>query len=95
MGIAFSEPEWLDRTKRATDRSGIRMTETYGLPQPLTGSETITIHQVQNGQIAKCTMQLSQLASILSSTSWAAGLSTTRPATAGVVWNDAGSISIS
>jgi hypothetical protein len=29
------------------------MTEIYGLPQTLTGEETVTIHQVQNGQIAK------------------------------------------
>jgi hypothetical protein len=71
------------------------MTEIYGLPQPLDGSETVTIHQVQNGQIAKCTMPLSQLASIISSTAWAVGLQTVRPSSAGVVWNDAGSISIS
>lgn len=74
------------------------MIETYGLPQPLTGSETVTIHQVQNGQIAKCTMPLSELATILnsgSSTAWATGLPTTAPATAGVVWNNNGVVSIS
>lgn len=71
------------------------MFDTYGLPQPLTGNETVTIHQMQNGQIAKCTMPLSQLASILSSTAWATGLPTTPPATAGVVWNDNGVVSIS
>jgi hypothetical protein len=74
------------------------MTEIYGLPQPLTGAETITIYQEQNGQIAKCTMPLSELATILnsgSSTAWASTLSTTEPTTAGVVWNNAGVISLS
>jgi hypothetical protein len=71
------------------------MIEIYGLPQPLTGSETVTIHQLQNGQLAKCSMPLYELAAILSSTSWAAGLPTTKPAVAGVVWNNGGSVSIS
>jgi hypothetical protein len=71
------------------------MTEIYGLPQPLTGDETVTIHQVQNGQIALCTMPISQLATILSSTAWATGLPTTEPVTAGVVWNNAGVVSVS
>jgi hypothetical protein len=69
--------------------------ELYGLPQPLTGAETVTIHQVQNGQIALCTMPISQLATILSSTAWATGLPTTEPVTAGVVWNNAGVVSVS
>lgn len=74
------------------------MTEIYGLPQPLTGAETVTIHQAQNGQLALCTMPLSELATILnsgSSTAWANNLQTTEPSTAGVVWNNNGSISIS
>lgn len=74
------------------------MIETYGLPQPLTGAETVTIRQEQNGQIALCTMPLSQLSEILtsgSSTAWAQGLPTTLPNTAGVVWNDSGVVSIS
>lgn len=71
------------------------MPEIYGLPQPLTGAETVTIQQVQNGQIAKCTMPLSELATILSSTAWAADLPTTKPSQAGVLWNDGGSVSIS
>jgi hypothetical protein len=72
------------------------MNEIYGLPQPLTGNETVTIHQLQNGQIAKCTMPLYELAVLLGGgTSWAAGLPTSRPATAGVVWNNGGSVSIS
>lgn len=73
------------------------MTDIFGLPQPLTGAETVTIHQVQNGQIAKCTMPLSQLATILvtgTSTAWATGLPITRPATAGAVWNNGGVVSI-
>ncbi len=73
------------------------MTELYGLPQPITGAETVTLQQMQNGQIALCTMPLSALVAILggNSTAWAANLQTTRPATVGVVWNNGGSISIS
>ncbi len=73
------------------------MTEIYGLPQPLTGAETVTIRQTQNGQSALCTMPLSQLASIIggTSTAWANSLPTTRPAVAGVLWNDGGAVSIS
>jgi hypothetical protein len=77
------------------------MENNYGLPQPLTGAETVTIHQVQNGQVALCTMPLSQLATILTSggsggsTAWVAGLSTAEPTTPGVVWNNAGVVSIS
>jgi hypothetical protein len=73
------------------------MIELYGMPQPVTGAETVTIQQVQNGQIVLCTMPLSALAAILgtSSTAWAAGLPTTRPATVGVVWNNGGAVSIS
>ncbi|WP_281291169.1 hypothetical protein [Paraburkholderia panacisoli] len=43
-------------------------------------------------------MPLSELASLLgssSSTAWATGLPTEKPSTAGVVWNDAGVVSIS
>lgn len=73
--------------------------EIHGLPQPLTGSETVTIHQMQNGQLANCTMPLSVLVSFISattsSTAWAATLSTTRPLTAGVVWSNGGVVSIS
>jgi len=73
--------------------------ETYGLPQPLTGSESITIKQEQNGQLALCTMPLSVFASFLSannsSTAWASTLPTSRPSTAGVVWNDGGVVSVS
>lgn len=73
------------------------MTELYGLPQPLTGAETITIHQSQNGQLVRCTMPLYELAAVLntSSTAWANTLPTTRPATAGVLWNNGGAVSIS
>lgn len=71
------------------------MTEIYGLPQPLTGSETVTIHQQQNGQLAMCSMPLSELSQIISSTQWANTLPTARPSTAGIVWNDGGVVSIS
>lgn len=71
------------------------MIETYGLPQALTGTETVTIHQLQNGQLAQCTMPLSDLATLLSSTAWATGLPMTEPTTPGIVWNNAGVISLS
>jgi hypothetical protein len=69
----------------------------HGLPQPLTGNELVTIMQMQNGQLAECTMPLYELSSILSSssTAWAAGLPTSPPSTTGVVWNDHGVVSIS
>jgi hypothetical protein len=73
------------------------MIELYGLPQPITGAEMVTIYQSQNGQLVKCTMPLYELAAILStsSTAWAGTLPTTRPATAGVLWNNGGAVSIS
>ncbi|CDY79491.1 hypothetical protein BGLT_02272 [Caballeronia glathei] len=72
------------------------MPEIFGLPQPLTGNETVTIQQVQNGQIALCTMPLSQLTQILgSSTQWATNLPTTRPDTPGILWDNGGVVSIS
>jgi hypothetical protein len=67
----------------------------YGLPQPLTGAELVTIHQEQSGRLVKCTMPLSMLAAIISSTAWAVGLPTTEPTTPGVVWNNTGVVSIS
>lgn len=71
------------------------MTKIYGIPQPLTGNEIVTIHQMQNGQFAMCSLPLSQLSSILNSTAWASTLPTTIPTTAGVVWNNNGVVSIS
>jgi len=73
------------------------MIELYGLPQPLTGAETVTIHQTQNGQLAKCTMPLSELVSLIgnSSTAWATCLPTVLPAAPGIVWNNNGVVSIS
>lgn len=71
------------------------MNQIFGLPQPLTGNELVTIHQVQNGQLATCSMPLSALASIISSTAWAAGLPTSKPSMSGVVWNDGGVVCIS
>lgn len=73
----------------------IDMSNIYGLPQPLTGNETVTIRQVQNGQIALCTMPLAELNNILNGTAWANNLPTTLPAVKGVVWNNNGIVSIS
>jgi hypothetical protein len=71
----------------------------YGLPRPLDGSELVTIQQEQNGQWAKCSMPLSLLSALLNSTSsstaWAYNLPTSKPSTAGVVWNNGGVVSIS
>lgn len=71
----------------------------YGLPQPLTGAELVTIRQMQGGQLVLCTMPLSVFVSFISattsSTAWAATLPTTRPATAGVAWNNGGVVSVS
>jgi hypothetical protein len=70
------------------------MHEVFGLPQSLTGAETVTIRQMQGGREALCTMPLSQLPPLFLA-SLAANLPTTLPATPGVVWNDNGVISIS
>jgi hypothetical protein len=66
----------------------------FGLPQPLTGSETVTIHQQQNGQLAQCTMPISQLASYFNYGIFA-NLQTTKPSEPGIPWNDNGVVSIS
>lgn len=74
------------------------MHEIFGLPQALTGAETVTIRQEQNGEKALCTMPLSDLIALIgsaSSTAWAVNLPTTLPAVHGVVWNDNGVISLS
>lgn len=69
----------------------------YGLPQPLTGNELVTIRQEQNGQWARCTMPLSELFKFLnsSSTAWAGQLPTVAPSSPGIVWNNNGVVSIS
>lgn len=67
--------------------------EFFGLPQPLNGTELVTIAQEQNGNWAHCSMPLSQLASLLG-TNWST-LPTQKPAVPGVLWNDGGSISLS
>lgn len=71
------------------------MNQVFGLPQPITGSETVTIRQTQNGQPALCTMPLSSLLSIVTLSALTSQLPTTRPSTSGVVWNNGGVVSIS
>lgn len=66
----------------------------YGLPQPLTGSETVTIHQNQGNYGAKCTLPISELLNFFQS-QYTANLPTTKPSTAGVMWNNSGVVSIS
>ncbi|MCA8477416.1 hypothetical protein QZN17_29345 [Burkholderia multivorans] len=66
----------------------------YGLPQPLNGNESVTIHQQQNGEWVKCTMPLSMLSQLVID-GWLKNLPTEEPMTAGVAWNNTGVISIS
>jgi hypothetical protein len=78
------------------------MTPIYGLPQlPLTGAETVTIHQTQNGQPALCTMPLSELAALLGSgggnptVAWATGLPTAPTPGTKTLWLNNGVLSFS
>jgi hypothetical protein len=74
------------------------MAHIYGVPQPLTGNETVTIQQLQNGQIVECTMPFSSLVSFINSgliSSLTASLSKTEPSVSGVMWNNNGVVSIS
>jgi hypothetical protein len=70
-----------------------------GLPQPLTGSELVTILQEQGGQLVMCSLQLSALLDYVtantSSTAWAKNIPATEPASPGVVWDNDGVVSIS
>ncbi|KGC13183.1 hypothetical protein DM48_384 [Burkholderia gladioli] len=69
------------------------MNEIYGLPQPLTGGELVSIKQKQNGEWAECTMPLAMLIQLM--TAFAASLPTDKPTSAGQLWNDAGMVAIS
>lgn len=71
------------------------MMKIYGLPQPLSGAEIVTIQQEQNGNIALCSMPISALASVLTLNYLATNLPSIQPATPGIVWNNGGVISIS
>lgn len=73
------------------------MTNIYGLPQPLTGNETVTIQQEQNGQLALCTTSLSSIADVatFNFAAYADALPTSLPAASGIPWNNGGMISLS
>jgi hypothetical protein len=76
------------------------MPEIYGAPQlPLTGNESVTIYQEQNSQLAKCTMSLSALLSLVGSgtptVAWASSLPTAPTAGAKTFWIDNGVLSFS
>lgn len=74
------------------------MAHIYGVPQPLTGNETVTIQQIQNGQIVECTMPFSSLVSFINAgliSSLASSLPKTEPSAAGVMWNNNGVVSVS
>ncbi|MFT4506521.1 hypothetical protein [Caballeronia sp. 15711] len=69
-----------------------------GLPKTLTGSESVTIQQTENGQTSACTMPLSDLLNQINAaapTWWVASLPTILPSKAGVLWNNTGMLSIS
>jgi hypothetical protein len=68
--------------------------EIYGLPQPLTGAEMVTIVQDQNGRPAKCSLPLSDLVALIAPTVFKC-LPTDEPSSPGIPWNNAGVISIS
>lgn len=67
--------------------------EFFGLPQTITGKELVTIHQLQDGNWAKCTVTLSQLFVFFNS--WMTSLPSEAPTTSGIPWNNNGVISIS
>jgi hypothetical protein len=71
--------------------------KTHALPQTLTGTELVTVHQMQGGVWVECTMPLSMLVPLLTPLVGLnpASLPTSRPSTSGVLWNDAGVVSIS
>lgn len=74
------------------------MTDIYGLPQALTGNETVTVRHQQNGQIAECSMPLSELLSYINANApdvLIASLPTVLPARPGIPWNNSGLLSVS
>ena len=69
-----------------------------GLSKTLTGCETVTIQQTENGQTSVCTMPLSGLLNQINAAApawWVASLPTSLPPKAGVLWNNTGSLAIS
>jgi hypothetical protein len=69
-----------------------------GLPQPLAGSEPVTIQQTQNGHTSVCTIALSDLLNQINAAApawWVASLPTTLPSKPGVLWNNTGMLSVS
>lgn len=67
--------------------------EFFGLPQAITGKELVTIHQLQDGNWAKCTVSLSQL--FIFFNAWMTSLPSDAPIAPGVLWNNNGVVSIS
>jgi hypothetical protein len=68
------------------------------LPNPLSGSEPVTIQQVVNGKISDITMPISDLLVFINAAApawWVASLPTTLPAKTGVLWNNTGMLSVS
>ncbi|MPV65845.1 hypothetical protein [Burkholderia sp. BE17] len=70
----------------------------YVLPQPLSGAETVTIQQEQNGQMAECSMAVSEFLQYIAANEpelLMASLPSTLPSKAGIPWNNDGLLSIS
>ncbi|PQV51804.1 hypothetical protein [Paraburkholderia sp. BL21I4N1] len=68
------------------------------LPNPLSGSEHVSIQQTQNGHTTTCTIALSDLLNQINAAApawWVASLPTTLPSRVGVLWNNNGSLAIS
>lgn len=74
------------------------MRQMLTLPEPLTGNELVTVLQAHNGEWSACGMCLSDLLSCVAATSPAlliASMPTSLPSQPGVLWNNAGVISVS
>lgn len=67
--------------------------EIHALPQPLSGNELVDLWQQQNGVWVRCSIPLTQLLTAALS-DLASVLSKVEPTSPGVVWNNAGVISI-
>ncbi|KFX63832.1 hypothetical protein KBK24_0119205 [Burkholderia sp. K24] len=69
-----------------------------GLAKPLTGTESVTVEQTEDGQTSVCTLLLSDLLNqinVAAPSWWVASLPTTLPLKPGVLWSNTGMLSIS
>lgn len=69
-----------------------------GLSKPLTGTESVTVEQTEDGETSVCTMPLAALLNQINAAApawWVASLPTTLPLKPGVLWSNTGMLSIS